>query len=216
MKSQDRDVILSTCLALGTAEGIPLLERMAQREIAQGGVLFLDRAMKPGIVAVLERLGFQFPPETGDLDPILRPVVGPPGWTLRPKESAYWTDLLDPKGHVRGHIFYKGAYYDRRAQFYPLTRYWIETEFASASGHPEITAAKARGETVDLFGSHAHLPYQRFMVCDRENPLPIHQGPWLSWNESVGPGNSSPSPGIRSWLDSRYPDHADPLAYWSP
>jgi hypothetical protein len=41
----------------------------------------------------------------------------PQGWHLEATGSVYWTNLLDEHGTVRASIFYKAAFYDRKAFF---------------------------------------------------------------------------------------------------
>ena len=60
----------------------------------------------------LEALGFQF----GDkVDSLFVACRFPNGWSKRPTDHSMWSELIDPEGTVRGSIFYKAAFYDRRA-----------------------------------------------------------------------------------------------------
>lgn len=62
----------------------------------------------------LEALGFKLGKPLID-DPIFRPATFPTGWTRRPGETVYWSEILDAEGNVRIKVFYKAAFYDRRA-----------------------------------------------------------------------------------------------------
>jgi hypothetical protein len=60
----------------------------------------------------LKALGFVF----GEpLDDLFLNVTFPPGWSKEATDHSMWSDLLDETGKKRGSIFYKAAFYDRRA-----------------------------------------------------------------------------------------------------
>ncbi len=65
-----------------------------------------DRDSKAG----LETLGFQV---TGETDDLFYQVIPPTGWTR--KTDGFWTSVKDAQGVERISMFYKGAFYDRRA-----------------------------------------------------------------------------------------------------
>jgi hypothetical protein len=49
-------------------------------------------------------------------EPLFRHARLPPGWSRAPSpDTPYWTYLLDEQGEQRVAIFYKAAFYDRRA-----------------------------------------------------------------------------------------------------
>lgn len=39
----------------------------------------------------------------------------PKGWRLQPTDHSMWSKLIDAEGNERASIFYKAAFYDRRA-----------------------------------------------------------------------------------------------------
>ena len=47
----------------------------------------------------------------------------PEGWKIVPTEHSMWSKLVDSLGRERLSIFYKGAFYDRRAFFSLVSRY---------------------------------------------------------------------------------------------
>lgn len=50
-------------------------------------------------------------------DPLFMSVELPHGWRVRPAEDhSMWSDLIDGDGAVWAKIFYKAAFYDRRAE----------------------------------------------------------------------------------------------------
>jgi hypothetical protein len=65
-------------------------------------------------VEEFEALGFKL----GDPDPqdsLFRPVTLPEGWRREASDHAMWSNIVDPNGRKRVAIFYKAAFYDRKA-----------------------------------------------------------------------------------------------------
>lgn len=62
----------------------------------------------------LEKMGIVLGEEI-ESDPLFRKVELPKGWTVRATEHQMWSDVFDEQGVVRLRVFYKAAFYDRRA-----------------------------------------------------------------------------------------------------
>jgi len=86
-----------------------------------------DRPLDERIVQAWERMGIKVG-EPDPADPIFCSVELPPGWELKPAPGNphYWTDLVDPTGCVRAHMFYKAASYDRSCHIRLAHRFTIE------------------------------------------------------------------------------------------
>jgi hypothetical protein len=101
-------------LAEGMADpSAPILrqERDGQRQLVNSDRLPADIR---GDRAEWEALGFTFgDPDPGD--PMFMPATLPPGWKREGSDHAMWSYLLDQHGRRRASIFYKAAFYDRRA-----------------------------------------------------------------------------------------------------
>lgn len=52
---------------------------------------------------------------TSSGDPLFVDVTLPDGWKVQPTDHAMWSILLDANGVKKASIFYKAAFYDRRA-----------------------------------------------------------------------------------------------------
>jgi hypothetical protein len=93
-----------------------------------------------------ETFGFTF---GEDADDIFVNVIAPDGWSIRPSDHSMHSDILDNLGRVRGGIFYKAAYYDRRANGHWSARYRIEADYTADY---DVTAYRAvdtaTGETL--------------------------------------------------------------------
>jgi hypothetical protein len=94
-------------------------ERAGQRELVNSSVLPVE--MSPSREA-FERLGFRFG-EQVDGDPLFIHVELPAGWTRAGTDHAMWSDVVDQKGRRRVAVFYKAAFYDRRANMSLQRRY---------------------------------------------------------------------------------------------
>lgn len=62
----------------------------------------------------LEALGVVFGEPLED-DPLFCNAQLPYGWKKRPTDHSMWSELVDASGNVVAGIFYKAAFYDRRA-----------------------------------------------------------------------------------------------------
>lgn len=49
------------------------------------------------------------------VDDLFQKVTLPRGWIVKPTDHSMWSDLIDDAGAKRASIFYKAAFYDRRA-----------------------------------------------------------------------------------------------------
>lgn len=85
----------------------------------------MAKSMRPE-KEIWEQLGFKFS-EIED-DDILYDATLPEGWSMQATEHAMWINILDPNGRIRGKMFYKAAFYDRRADMSLNCRYDIYTE----------------------------------------------------------------------------------------
>ena len=92
-------------------EGIERSEKMGQQQLAtdQNRIpIQSNRASDE----VTRETGILF----GDLfDDLFVMVQLPAGWRIVATEHSMWSDLVDDTGTRRARLFYKAAYYDRRA-----------------------------------------------------------------------------------------------------
>jgi hypothetical protein len=86
-------------------------EAQGQAELVEGSILPADMN---GQQALFEAVGFKFGAPV-DGDPIFVHATLPPGWRIEATDHAMWSRIVDAKGRERAVVFYKAAFYDRRA-----------------------------------------------------------------------------------------------------
>ena len=52
-----------------------------------------------------------------DGDPLFTHCTLPEGWSIQPTDHSMWSKVIDAAGVEVAMVFYKGAFYDRRAHF---------------------------------------------------------------------------------------------------
>jgi hypothetical protein len=98
-------------LAVGSTDWITSQEAAGQRQLVASTSLPTDAS---GDDAEFLALGFTFgDPDPGD--PMFRPVTLPDGWSKQPSDHDMWSHVVDELGRRRVAVFYKAAFYDRRA-----------------------------------------------------------------------------------------------------
>lgn len=143
----------------------------------------------------IERMGITF----GEpVDALFTNVQLPDGWHKEATDHSMHSNLLDDYGRVRARIFYKAAFYDRRADINICRRFSYSTQPIGGWGQP----------------------------CDRETtPMicAVTDCDKVIWqSEPMTPSNDTKrfqlADALRlqgeAWLDEHYPDWHDPLAYW--
>lgn len=103
--------------ARGQAELCQVTDRRAQLP-AKGMVDFPKEWAALGVEIVAPSQG----------DPLFVDVVLPEGWAIvASAEHSMWSDLLDERGRKRAEIFYKAAFYDRKAHVRICPRFHVGT-----------------------------------------------------------------------------------------
>lgn len=86
------------------------MESAGQQQLVKSDLLPTDCRNHPEF----EALGFVFGEVVED-DPLFRHATLPQGWKREASDHAMWSYLVDETGTRRVAIFYKAAFYDRRA-----------------------------------------------------------------------------------------------------
>lgn len=104
--------IAEAMLSKTPGDAIVASEKAGQSELVNSDVLPTE--MSRDDRALLEAAGVKFGEVVKD-DPLFQYVELPNGWKKVPTTHDMWSDLLDAHGRKRAAIFYKAAFYDRRA-----------------------------------------------------------------------------------------------------
>lgn len=103
---------LAASMVVGSSKAIESQEAQGQQSLIQSDTLPTE--MEQEDKEALEAAGCKFlGPVDGDA--LFQYVQLPVGWKKVPTEHSMWSHLIDEKGAVRASIFYKAAFYDRKA-----------------------------------------------------------------------------------------------------
>jgi hypothetical protein len=80
-------------------------------------------------------LGFAFG-EPDASDPLFRPATLPAGWSKRATDHSMGSEVVDQHGRARVSVFYKAAFYDRRADMYLVQPSGYARAVVWAGGEP--------------------------------------------------------------------------------
>lgn len=155
-----RDPLLHLAGAMGHREAdqdlsgyITGMEAEGQRQLVNSADLPTDTH---GTDDAFIALGFTFgEPHAGD--PLFRPATLPEGWSKQGSDHAMHSYVVDDKGRRRVNIFYKAAFYDRRADMgilHPANRlsdiYYADDEPAALPIDDLTSAEEARRWIADM------------------------------------------------------------------
>jgi len=94
-------------------------ERAGQHQIVNSDRLPADH----GDDSPWLELGFTFG-DPDPADPLFCPATLPPGWKREGSDHAMWSHLTDEHGRQRAGVFYKAAFYDRKASMHLVGVSW--------------------------------------------------------------------------------------------
>jgi hypothetical protein len=171
---------IGNLLVASTPGGIEAQEAREQQKAVAAQRLPIDGTNGKNR-AVWESLGFLF---KDDADDLFVNVIFPAGWKLEATDHAMWNTLFDDKGRRRAGMFYKGTFYDRRAQISLDLRFTYGTDYESEK--PYKVVVRDCGKVIHTVGS-SEGNYEDSERLNRE---------------------------AKQWLDEKYPDHENPLAHW--
>jgi hypothetical protein len=104
-------------------------ERAGQHELVHSDSLPSDCRDKEAF----EALGFTFG-DPDPSDPLFMPATLPPGWEKRATDHSMGSVITDPLGRERVSIFYKAAFYDRKAHMYLIGLHWYVAKAVEYDG----------------------------------------------------------------------------------
>jgi len=158
--------------------GIELQEKMGQIEMVESEALPKDCNKED-----FEKLGFVF---GEDIDELFIACKLPEGWKKQGSDHDMWSYIVDDKGRRRASVFYKAAFYDRKAGISLTHRFSVTSNYAFKQDIQYLVVDNVNGERV--FETEV-LPNTK------ENHAVL---------EEI----------YESWLKENYPDYKNPMAYW--
>lgn len=183
---------ITNAIAASTPGGIEAQEAAGQRDLCES--FQLPRQMSGCTIEQLHLLGF----EVGDVvDELFRAAKLPPGWTIVATEHSMHSDLVDQLGRRRGGVFYKAAFYDRKAFLTLLPRFSVDTF---------ITVDEEGRRDENEGGFHATAVMDGNVEAYRAGHVPRHDYAGMDALERKAV----------DWLESNRPDWQNRMAYWGP
>lgn len=172
-------------------EGSRAIENMESR--GQGEFVNSDTLpaqMSAEDKATLEAAGVKFlGPAEGD--ELFVYATLPAGWRKRETGHSMHNDLLDDKGRCRASIFYKAAFYDRRADLHCNRRYSIRFDYDREKKEGVAVCSVMDGD----------------IVIHSTDPIPAtKEKPWEASDSAQKAGTV--------WLDAKFPEWRKASAYW--
>jgi hypothetical protein len=171
---------LHNAMVAATPGGIEAQEAAGQKMLT----LRFNQLPKDGLDRfreALERVGFKF---GSDVDDLFIGITAPDGWTLRPSDHSMWSYIHDDQGRRRGSVFYKAAFYDRKAYLSLDTRYTAGGDYRDQKRY-SVAKDTATGEVL------------------------LQLGPTEDWNQSEADDKKT-----FTYLDERFPRWRNVEAYW--
>jgi len=155
--------------------GIERQEAAGQSELVHSESLPSDCNDKAALEAAGVKFGAPYPD-----DPLFCPVTLPEGWKKVGADHAMYSYLLDTKGRRRAEIFYKAAFYDRRADMRVRGRYSYSAYEEGSDGDHARCVAKDGNTVIQEFGEAASYDERRALAEKAETWLTEHFPDWKS------------------------------------
>lgn len=177
-------------LVAATPGGIECQEAMGQAALV-GSNSSLPR---DGDRKVLEAWGVKF---QDDIDDLFVRVTLPAGWKLEASDHSMWSYLLDDKGRKRAGVFYKAAFYDRKAHLRVNTYLSVERVYCNSEGvedPPDKNSTHIQDLVKDADG---RVLFSAPIVEDRDYKA-----------------GDATNQGCRAWLAEHFSKWQDATAYW--
>lgn len=142
----------------------------------------MPKELRPNREA-FERAGFMF---GADIDAVFVNATLPNGWSRAATNHDMHSEILDEHGRKRVSVFYKAAFYDRRADARLTNRFYVDA-YTGEENEQTAVVVRDAGKEVFRAGTYAPREWEKCKALEAE---------------------------AEKWLAKRYPDFSDPTAYW--
>jgi hypothetical protein len=184
---------LANSLVASIPGGIEAQEARGQQSFVNSETLPLK--FNFGTREELEQMGVRF---GEDIDDLFCRVELPPGWKKVATDHSMWSKLVDEKGRERASIFYKAAFYDRKAHISTKHRY-------------EISVYEPCDETGNVVEWRTETHY-RTAVQDAGRTIHVVA---IRPAEDGYDAQEAHYKAAEAWLNEHYPDWRSKTAYWT-
>ena len=186
---------LENFLAAASPGGIEAQEARGQQDLVNSSKLPVN--LKGGSREQFEAIGIRF----GEMvDDLFAMVELPVGWKVVPTDHSMNNHLVDDRGRKRAHIFYKAAFYDRRAHMNIVLFYCVSTQPVGGRSD-DWDADQLRQWEATVEGGEK--------VVFTTSP----QGGLEDFSQHLAMKRALENE-CYDWLEEHAPDWRDPLAYW--
>lgn len=175
---------LENFLVASTPGGIERQEAAGQATLVASAML--PKEIRGATREQLTALGFKF---GADVDELFVQCELPAGWTKRGTDHSMHSDLLDEQGRRRAGIFYKAAFYDRRADMHMNRRFDLNS-----------------------FRDGSQDGYMRCVVADTADGAVVFDAG--EWKRGDYAHCDILEAAAKDWLNAQHPEWENPLACW--
>ena len=186
-KEDGLDLLMRSVVVRSTSKAILSQEADGQQSFVKSETLPVK--MQGDARAVLKIAGVKFLGVVED-DPVFQYVELPEGWKKVGTGHSMWSDLVDDKGRKRARIFYKAAFYDRRAHLGVNYRYGISIDYERLDKGIAVAMAIDGGEVIFTTEPIEFEIDDCYAAQDKAYEL------------------------VKAWLDENYPEWESATAYW--
>lgn len=204
-------------------KGIEAQEAQGQRELVSSAQLpagLSDYRNGPGAKEIYETLGFKVIGPSRS-DELFLDVELAEGWSKKATDHDMWSDLLDDKGRKRAGIFYKAAFYDRKADIYFKNRIsfrvdrlgFINGDYSLLDGQyvskntPFCGVVRDHDDTI-LFKT------EEIEIFEQYNEPNYRGGYTERYKTQLRITENELTEKCLAFLKENYPDYENVLAYW--
>jgi hypothetical protein len=189
IQSDPYEIIAMGIKCENPGRAIELMEIQGQMELCRSTELPTDGSGHPAF----SKMGVTFGPPH-EKDPLFCDATIPEGWSIRPTNHSMWSDLVDDRGRIRASIFYKAAYYDRKAHMRPCRRYFCG---------PDLPTDVTRRSVVRDNGTDEIIFSTDFITKPPEG----YTRDYLAACDAMDSEATA-------WINEHLPEWEDPSAYW--
>ncbi len=178
----------ANAVVAATPGGIEAQEAAGQVEFLTGDTL-PQEILRPETRSDLERFGIVFGDEVDDL---FIEAKLPEGWSRKGTDHSMWSEIRDEEGRCRMSVFYKAAFYDRKAHVSVSPRYIVAQLRWSSDGEAIPMSEYDRWRAAKT---------GRFVVRDEMTAEIIYEGPEFTVDEVNYPSSEEAD----RWIGAQRP-----------